>query len=257
MSHRSKLGRAEEHLERLEQSVKRWKDSNPYSFPSSLDLQTREKVVYLKLEKPFPEEWSLMAGDVLFNMRAALDHLAFALNVKGKAPVALSEGEIRSSQFPIYGDKVPSTSKLDSLIGCMDSVARTIIEDLQPYKHTDYREHFLWALSVLNNVDKHRTLHVAATAKRKLRITGVRNLHVGHIVSPDEFLNDGSELARFGVMSAQDPTVDGEVSMEWDMLECWPMDMPPGAIIPVDQGLRFILERIRAAVLPPLEPFLC
>jgi hypothetical protein len=113
---------------------------------------------------------ALIAGDCVFNLRAALDHLVYALHdrrFKGRIPEVI-EGR---TQFPILtterrdkrGNLIPSRKWAD--IGALSARQRTAIEFLQPYNRR--QDKFRWTrerlanLALLNNIDKHRYLHVA------------------------------------------------------------------------------------------------
>ena len=137
--------------------------------------------VYVGELEPISNDWPLLYGEAFFNLRSALDHLAFQLHVRryrGQVPPAV-EGQ---SAFPIYtvtrvpkdrrGNPTP-TSKWSQIknLGARD---RAAIEYLQPYRGVgdDYpprtlvRRYRRALLDVnrINNIDKHRNLHVVHTA---------------------------------------------------------------------------------------------
>lgn len=119
---------------------------------------------------PFdPIPFALRAGDCLFNLRAALDHIVYALHArryKGNVP---ADAE-RQSAFPILdrprtdnrGNPVP-TDKWNE-IKRLSIKQRRAIAHLQPYnrRHDQFEgiREALDDLNRLNNIDKHRHLHV-------------------------------------------------------------------------------------------------
>jgi hypothetical protein len=113
---------------------------------------------------------ALIAGDCVFNLRAALDHLIYALHdrrFRGQVPGKIGE----RTQFPILtrhrrdkrGNLIPSIKWAET--GSLSARQRTAIEFLQPYNRRHdklmYTRERLADLALLNNIDKHRYLHVA------------------------------------------------------------------------------------------------
>ena len=115
------------------------------------------------------EDWSLLAGDYLFNLRSALDHLIFDLHARrfrGKVPEAIAE----KTAFPILSAR-PAGNRGRSRdparwieIKHLGFRQRRAITWLQPYnrRNDHFREarHALGEIATLNNIDKHRHLHV-------------------------------------------------------------------------------------------------
>jgi hypothetical protein len=99
--------------------------------------------------------WSVIVGDLLTNLRAALDHLAYQL-------VILDEGKPNhKTKFPILGSGAKRPPVLVPAIRRPDIQA--LIEEVQPYMRGEgnsVEQHQLWALNELVNVDKHRLLLV-------------------------------------------------------------------------------------------------
>jgi hypothetical protein len=115
------------------------------------------------------EDWALMAGDCLFNLRSALDHLVFDLHLKrfrGHVPEAIAE----KTAFPILTDRPTGRRGRSSdpakwrEIKHLGFKQRRAIAWLQPYnrRNDKFREirHAIGEIATLNNVDKHRHLHV-------------------------------------------------------------------------------------------------
>jgi hypothetical protein len=122
---------------------------------------------------PVPNEpFSLVIGDIVQNLRGALDHLAYSLAVKNSG--LLSEKEARRNQFPIIGDESENgglgagpqkwrDNALPQMIQKLSPQAQAVIEGLQPFKTgASFKDHLLWRLNELVNCDKHRFIIVAA-----------------------------------------------------------------------------------------------
>jgi hypothetical protein len=110
----------------------------------------------LRVKVPYPERWSLLLGDALTNLRAALDH-------------AFWDAVIAHSGPPTRPNRVafPITATAKSFRGVGDLKALVapqvweVVEAMQPFHggdeaHTAPLEVLRW----LSNVDKHRNVHV-------------------------------------------------------------------------------------------------
>jgi hypothetical protein len=108
-------------------------------------------------------QWAMDLGDILFNVRCALDHLVYELHVtayRGHVPAGVE----RISQFPIFDDE--TKFKQNGLRHIKNLSKRDIraLRQYQPYitrndKLTVTRRQ-LSNLELLHNIDKHRKLHV-------------------------------------------------------------------------------------------------
>ncbi len=125
---------------------------------------------------------SLTAGDCLQCLRSSLDHLALELATSFTSP--LPDEVEKDSEFPIFGNRdgrgqerfsqlrskgvlagQPAPSSGLSRIRGIDPKAQAIIEGLQPYHRGNAYESLpLWQLTFLNNIDKHRTIHVVGAS---------------------------------------------------------------------------------------------
>lgn len=216
-----------------------------------LDASTSTYIVRLKVIRPIPPEWATMVGDVLFNLRSALDHLAFSLALCHLK--TLTPGQEKSCKFPIL-EALPGPKEMSNIFGFFAPAPRVEIERLQPYGHNDPTGNTLWLINRLNNVDKHRTLHVVLARSKDFKVPAATNIVVKGVSSAFGFVEDGQELARIAVRRAASGR-SGEISIDWAMIPCL-KDVPVHLDFPVDQGLRRCLEYIKGTVIPHLEPFL-
>jgi hypothetical protein len=113
------------------------------------DQERQMTVMRISIEPKAPDELRLVAGDALFNLRAARDYII--------TQAVLSNGQTltRSNQFPIAQD-AKSFQNVESrqLAGVSDEV-RAILEKFQLY-HPGNEP--LRVLSKLHNPDKHQRL---------------------------------------------------------------------------------------------------
>lgn len=138
-------------------------DTHPYGLRIERDLDVVE--VFFQVLKEVPPRLLAILGDLLHNLRGALDYTAVAL-------VAANGGDISRAAFPIYlseedfirdircRGKRRSPGPLDGIP--IESKEGTFIESLQPYKRGDaMHADPLYSLVVLSNRDKHRMLNPA------------------------------------------------------------------------------------------------
>ena len=132
----------------------------------------------LEITKPPDPQIAIVLGDLLFNIRSALDHIAVAC-----APA----NRRRQAGFPLY-DKRPEgddQKKFESMTRGMASEALAVIEYEQPYnvqnRASNMRQESveaLFALNALQDADKHRSLAVlvAGISDPKVQVTGAVRL---------------------------------------------------------------------------------
>ena len=76
-----KIERAKKHIDDLYVEVTAYLDTRPYVISSQVGSHPRpHRIYYLTKVKPIPDSIKAVTGDLLFNARAALDHLAYHLN---------------------------------------------------------------------------------------------------------------------------------------------------------------------------------
>jgi hypothetical protein len=159
--HERRLDRALYHLKNFKAERAAWRETGPHGFWTELDDERAKKVIWARVIKPPPVSLSLIAGDCIHNLRAALDHLAYELAVRHHGSSPLPDPFDRRSEFPIFGDRKWTTSQHRNKIGCIHPRAQAIIKRLQPYNRGNrFRSHPLWQLNALEVMDKHRLPHV-------------------------------------------------------------------------------------------------
>src|SRR5688500_2689164 len=137
MSFSLKLDRAREHLDSFEVEIGAWLITEPYGIVDEPDPEPppqpvpdgyRPRRFRIVRSAGVPARLSLLIRDCLFNLRAALDHLAFALafaNTPG-----MLESQISSSEFPIFRNLMDSKAE-QRKIGCIAPAACDAIKALQ------------------------------------------------------------------------------------------------------------------------------
>ena len=150
-----KLIRASEHIKRIGQQVAAYSGSDSHTVVTLPHGTDRISV----REEP-PLGISILAGEVVYQIRSALDHLAFdlvKLNHTG-GPLPANWGD--SCFFPLWLNipKKPTVYNCFShILPGISKTAFTFIEAAQPYRGGALGNH-LRLLAYLSNLDKHRYL---------------------------------------------------------------------------------------------------
>ncbi len=158
-----KIKRADAHLAELKESVETTLDASPEHFTVEFDPQTGQQVFRAHNLPEIDPQWSVLAGELLYQLRSALDHLAWQL-------VLLDGGTPgQQTQFPVL-TKPPTGKKGKSREvqikpPIKDPKILAALDKCQPYKGFNgetvpYRNSPLWQLHHLNIIDKHRLLLV-------------------------------------------------------------------------------------------------
>jgi hypothetical protein len=142
---RAKTERAKQHLRSLEDQLLAYRNKTQPIVDEGrrLELITRYPVLSFEI--------LTTAGDVVHNLRTALDHLAHQLVLVGNPSVTPS----RKIEFPILGSKQEYLKKKAGKTQGMREDALRAIDELKPYKEGNPA---LWRLRELDNIDKHRMI---------------------------------------------------------------------------------------------------
>jgi hypothetical protein len=175
----AKLKRAEHHLGKLKTLTEGSGVANLVTTWTDRDRKGRVRV-RVKEVREIPPEWHVRIGECVHDMRSALDHLAYGLNIIGsRQDPPPNHGQ---SAFPIYSDRITFRRgssrgrKAEPLIRFFPWGARTAVESLQPYrgrKRDPITNQRLADLTELANIDKHRRFPITAVAPKTLPIPGL------------------------------------------------------------------------------------
>jgi hypothetical protein len=152
-----KLDRANTHIETLREMIRSFREGNPPPFGFRTEKTARpdksvEYVLYAIVREAPPRELAPVIGDVIHNIRSALDHLVYEL-----APPKSRKS--RKTQFPIFSDEREFKEKSPEMLAGITGNERTLIERVQPYNAMNPPRHDpLAILNKLSNLDKHRLL---------------------------------------------------------------------------------------------------
>jgi hypothetical protein len=161
--------RAREHLADIHLTIDAFREKNPYPILPYEDTDAMPQTWWdlaaahsapigpsghrVTRDIRLSPELSIRVGEFIYNLRAALDHLVFALawHDTGKKPTGSHE---RKLQFPIEDRKKSFDGRRNTLLKGVFDGNVALIERYQPYK----RCHWIGVLRDLSNTDKHREL---------------------------------------------------------------------------------------------------
>jgi hypothetical protein len=167
-------------LEGLQLEFQRFYDSKPYRITNECDFEIGEKLlVYYPVD--IPSNWVAVIGDIFSNLRAALDHAVYELTVWEQGT------PLDKTEFPIFEDKAvfsevknngqpTNRSGLYKMRG-LSQKTQAIIEARQPYNiRQPGNVPLLAILHEMNNVDKHREVHLCRRLYQGINMRELREI---------------------------------------------------------------------------------
>ena len=161
---RLKCERAKEHLDNLTAEIAAYYSRKPYAISRDVHPEDPTRQVFrLNVREEPPLRLGIILGDVVHNLRSALDHLAFQLALV-HTPMMTPKEETRI-EFPIYKDSTLFNTEGLRKIDKLSPAAQNEIKSLQPYhRGKDAELHFLWLVHSADIIDKHRQIVPRFTA---------------------------------------------------------------------------------------------
>ncbi len=215
----AKIGHADKHLNELEAEIA----STPYDadairFRQKFHPDTSTIEITLENVPELPVQWGLIAADVLHNLRAALNYVAWELARTRLAALGEDREPVHLTQFPISYKVWKGVDGRQ--VADLDPANIRRIEAIQPNGAMHLAQfpehllrlaenprvftnsHLLTHLAVLTNDDKHRILVPVALAAGETRIgpyegVGCLVTHVNHFAQVQ--LQNGAKWAEIQV----------------------------------------------------------
>lgn len=160
---RLKLARALDEIKALDQEVVHFIKTPPCPYRPALDFNVDTRIITfdVHIEKTPDPMWGVRIGEVIHNLRSALDHIIWELVILTTGgPPALPT----KNQFPIFESKEGFDGRgIDQFLRGVRQDAVELIRSEQPYFTGEKRNSPLWHLHELSNADKHRTICVVGT----------------------------------------------------------------------------------------------
>ena len=154
-----KFARSVEQIKRLCGEAEAFENRDAYVFRKEIESRSAKHITYrcIAVEREPPsDEWPLLAGEAIQNLRAALDHVVWA---------SVKRPSTRTG-FPIFTDPCEFQVLGAPMLRGVPDPMRAAIERAQPYRTSPDApaQAMLEQLRVLSNLDKHRTLATVASA---------------------------------------------------------------------------------------------
>jgi hypothetical protein len=202
-----RVERAKGNFKRLKDDIAEFRRLHPNMHTVGMDQDGKGHVKLIaKVQERPPNEWGLASGDILVDLRCALDYAVYALAIahSGQDPPPSAD----RLEFPICETEkrwkqAIGRRKLDGL----SSAAVDYIASVQPYQPTHGGQSSgLFILDELVGINKHRFIHVAWVKLKALSLQAIPNGlniqdFVGYQISGE--LKDGAVLATFHVVATQ------------------------------------------------------
>jgi hypothetical protein len=188
---RAKVERAIQHINKFSQDAAPFEVWN-HIVRAEADPQAgvmRLYAVQIGGREPPPNYLVLLAGEIAYQLRSALDHVIYLL--AKKAPD-------RRRQFPIFKERKEYIARAPSMIEGVSAHANALIETYQPYHGIPADQDSLWMLQDLNNTDKHRLIPTCFIVGDHLRVffpDGTQSDFT--YLFPGSVLKDGTMLCHF------------------------------------------------------------
>ena len=154
-SSRSKLAWAKENLlPDLHRRIEEFGNLNPYAKVIEPDPQTPGWEIHkIKLVRPFPEAFGNLVGDLVGNLREALDTAGYSIAVAANSP------RTKNTAFPFARDVTQMASSIGRSADLPKEI-QSLFCGFQPYRGGD---DLLWALNELCNGKKHKIVTTMGT----------------------------------------------------------------------------------------------
>ncbi|NQU97390.1 MAG: hypothetical protein HQ548_07090 [Chloroflexi bacterium] len=232
----------------LSNEVERFYKSRSYSACHAQDVDTREHVFFVHFSTEVDENWSVLVGEYVYQLRSSLDHMIYQMACP----------PVKGSEFPIFVDRDDYCRRGRYKIRGIPTAAVSIIEDAQPWNCREPTSHPLWLLQELSNIDKHRRLHLTSVlagvtpSMVTVKAAGFPGFSSfsARVSGPIE---SGAEVLRFST----EGNYRGEVKVDRDLTIQIAFDDPssPFRGMPVIDGLGYEIGKAVTDILNNLRPF--
>jgi hypothetical protein len=144
----AKVRRAERLVHELEACLQQFLQNGACSVEIHEDAATGSHTLKVVASKPLPEDIPLIIGDAANNLRSSLDILISAF-------VRKAGGNIAAASLPIHEtrENLEGSLQRSEIHRVRPDIAQFVLNDVKPYKDGNFS---VWALSKLDNVNKHR-----------------------------------------------------------------------------------------------------
>jgi len=150
-----KIERANTHIEELTHLVAGYCSTQKYTTTFDLDPDGQRSLKAKIQAEPIPAMLSIIAGETLYQLRSALDHVMCALAIQNGAT------NITHTYFPTGADVQNFETQAKEKIKLLSPEARAMVASLEPFNGG--KGYGLRLLNSINLVDKHQGLIAIAS----------------------------------------------------------------------------------------------
>lgn len=212
-SARAKVLWSIDHYETLARACQAFTDSTPHEVTVKFDADVGYYVARFHVRQQPSADLSLILGDLIHNVRSALDHAAWQVALLENSGARLRRDRSKIS-FPIT--QRPEEFARHPILAYVSEAAKAVFERAQPYNGPDGPEHH-W-LAIVNrmwNADKHRLLH-PTFALTWIGKTGfvpaaidvddlLGGVEIESVIREEDGIEDGAEVAHIRFTSGPRP----------------------------------------------------
>jgi hypothetical protein len=224
---RLKIERAKTHFYDLSDQIESFTKTKPNSIVFDTDTKTGEQIARIRVHhKPSPY-FALMIGDVLHNLRAALDIAVVELvrDRRGKNGQVMSRTALDTAGFPIKANRQGFETAAMKEIKGVSPAADALIRSLEPYKGGGWKGSLaLWQLHQLDILDKHKLIIPSVTHMKTPGVgffipagspSGTASFTLGPKAIGRTVLNDGDVIARYS--ADRDPNLQINIQASFEI----------------------------------------
>lgn len=173
---RLKRSRAWDQIYSLKANIASFLQNDPAPYEPRVDFngQTNILTVSVHINKTPDVIWGVCIGEIVHNLRSALDHVVWELFVKNNRQPPPPGSK---NQFPIFITQAGFKKRGEALfLKGIDDIAIDLIRSEQPFPVSEGGtgediKSPLWHLKELSDCDKHRTLHLVGTLLEEYNFT--------------------------------------------------------------------------------------
>lgn len=249
----AKTERARQQIDALQTVFESFYKSKSYTIRQELYPQVGEKRLIFHAD-PLPLKWSVIIGEIVHDLRSALDHSIYELTcIETGIPS-------HKTEFPIFEDEglyfqvnkrgePTRPSGLYKIQGIKDTRRQAIIKGLQPSEfrktHKPHEHPILAFIHELDIVDKHRTNLLCRMATTSFDVRWLRDTYPISNTLVMNRLEDGVEIAHWKPVGNFNDEVDMEAKVSFEIAfgDSIPI-LNKQFVVPVIQSLIRGVERV-------------
>jgi len=189
---------ARDHIREIEEDVRMFLDDGPM-YETSVEVQPDgvTYVYYVQERRALPSDLRFKVGDVIHNLRASLDNIAYGLVSTYRTPSW-------NTAFPVCRKAAQFQRKAVPKFAGIPQDAIDVIESFQPYNGPHgQRAHWLKILDDRWNRDKHRTPTLVGLIPGRSSYLESDGDVIDYAIYVDQSLKDGMAVAHVTYASRQ------------------------------------------------------